>query len=95
MNNMEPALVTHAEAARDEVQHLIGEFMALAGTRSVPTPIIDSLLRYYEPDAPHVLDGSVEIPLRWGGMFVVLNVLAAPVTGCVLLAGWLFSPKRG
>jgi len=65
---METALVRHAEAARSEVQHLIGEFMALARTTSLPTPTIDRLLLYYEPDAPQVPDGSAEIPLRWGGM---------------------------
>jgi len=43
---METALVKHAEAARDEVQHLIGEFMALARTTPVPTPTIDALLEY-------------------------------------------------
>jgi 2-dehydropantoate 2-reductase len=91
---METALVKHAEAARSEVDHLIGEFMALARTTSVPTPTIDGLLRYYEPDAPPVPDGSAEIPLRWGGMVVALGALAGLVTGGVLLARWLFGTKR-
>jgi 2-dehydropantoate 2-reductase len=82
---METALVKHAEAARDEVQHLIGEFMALARTTSVRTPTIDRLLRYYELDAQEVPDGSAEIPLRWGGLLVSLGALAALVTGAVLL----------
>jgi len=72
---METALVKHAEAARDEVQHLIGEFMALARTTSVPTPTIDHLLRYYEPNAPEVPDGSAEIPVSWGGMLLVAGLL--------------------
>ncbi len=83
---METALVKHAEAAHDEVQHLIGEFMALARTTSVPTPTIDRLLRYYEPDAPKVADGSAEIPLRWGGLLAALGALAVLVVGCVRLA---------
>jgi ketopantoate reductase len=91
---METALVKHAEAARDEVQHLIGEFMALARTTPVPTPTIDRLLRYYEPDAPQVPDGSAEIPLRWGGLLAALGALAMLVTGSVLLARWLFGTKR-
>jgi 2-dehydropantoate 2-reductase len=91
---METALVKHAEAARSEVDHLIGEFMALARTTSVRTPTIDGLLRYYEPDAPPVPDGSAEIPLRWGGMVVALGALAGLVTGGVLLARWLFGTKR-
>ncbi len=78
---METALVRHAEAARDEVQHLIGEFMALARTTSVPTPTIDRLLQYYRPDAPAVPDGSAKIPLRWGGMLLGAGVLAAALIG--------------
>jgi 2-dehydropantoate 2-reductase len=74
---METALVKHAEAAHDEVQHLIGEFMALARTTSVPTPTIDRLLRYYEPDAPRMPDGSAEIPLDWRTVKIGVGVLAA------------------
>ncbi|MEJ2735407.1 MAG: 2-dehydropantoate 2-reductase N-terminal domain-containing protein [Anaerolineae bacterium] len=91
---METALVKHAEAARSEVQHLIGEFMSLARTTSVPTPTIDRLLRYYEPDAPRVPDGSAEIPLQWRGMFLALSALAMLVTGSVLLVRWLLGAKR-
>jgi ketopantoate reductase len=91
---METALVKHAEAARSEVQHLIGEFMALARSTSVPTPTIDRLLRYYEPDAPEVPDGSAEIPLRWGGLLVTLGALATLVSGGVLLVRWLCGAKR-
>jgi 2-dehydropantoate 2-reductase len=91
---METALVKHAEAARSEVEHLIGEFMALARTTSIPTPTIDRLLLYYEPDAPKVPDGSAEIPLRWGGLLVGVGVLATAVTGGVLLARWPFGTKR-
>ena len=76
---METALVKHAEAARDEVQHLIGEFRALARTSPVPTPTIDHLLRYYEPDAPQAPDGSAAIPLRWGGLLAALAVVMGGV----------------
>lgn len=91
---METALVKHAEAARSEVQHLIDEFMALACSTSVPTPTIDRLLQYYEPDAPLVPDGSAEIPLHWGGMLVSLGTLATLVAGAVLLAWKLRGSKR-
>jgi ketopantoate reductase len=88
---METALVKHAEAARNEVQHLIGEFMALAQTTEVPTPTIDHLLQYYEPDAPQVPDGSAEIPLHWGGLLLGVGALSMLVTGGVVLARWLTS----
>jgi hypothetical protein len=91
---METALVKHAEAARSEVEHLIGEFMALARTTSIPTPTIDRLLLYYEPDAPRVPDGSAEIPLRWGGMLVAFGALAMLVTGGILFAKALCSTRR-
>jgi hypothetical protein len=52
------------------------------------------LLRYYEPDAPKVPDGSAEIPLRWGGLFVALGALAVLVTGSALLLRRLFSTRR-
>jgi hypothetical protein len=89
---METALVKHAAAAHDEVQHLIDEFMALARTTSVPTPTIDRLLRYYEPDAPQVPDGSAEIPLDWREVKIVAGVLTT-VLAAVGAAIWLTRRK--
>jgi 2-dehydropantoate 2-reductase len=92
---METALVKHAEAARSEVMHLIDEFMTLARTTSVPTPTIDRLLQYYEPDTPPVpADGSAEIPLRWGGLLAAFGVLVALITGGVLFTRRLLGKKR-
>lgn len=87
---METALVKHANAARSEVDHLIDEFMALARTTSVPTPTIDRLLRYREPDAPPVPDGSAEMPLQWGGMAAALGALA----GGIALIGRLVGARQ-
>jgi hypothetical protein len=91
---METALVRHAEAARSEVEHLIDEFMALARTTPVPTPTIDRLLLYYEPDVPQVPDGSAEILLRWGGLVFGVGALTMLVTGGILVAYRLRSTKR-
>ena len=77
---MEMALVRHAEAARDEVHHLIGEFMALARTTAVPTPTIDYLMTLYEPDAPEIPEGSHEIPQHWSGMLLLLAALGTLLT---------------
>ena len=89
---METALVKHAAAAHDEVQHLIGEFMTLARTTPVPTPTIDRLLRYYEPDAPLVSDGSAEISLDWREIKIGAGVLAA-VSAVVGASIWLSRRK--
>jgi 2-dehydropantoate 2-reductase len=91
---METALVKHAEAARDEVQHLIGEFMDLARSTPVPTPTIHHLLGYYEPDAPEVPDGSAEIPLRWDGLLVASGVLAVLVAGIAWSTARLLGSRR-
>jgi 2-dehydropantoate 2-reductase len=91
---METALVKHAEAARSEVEHLMDEFLTLARTTPVPTPTIDHLLKFYEPDAPQVPDGSAEIPLQWGGMLAASGVLALLVAGGVLLTRRLCGAGR-
>jgi ketopantoate reductase len=82
---MEVALVKHANAARDEVKHLADEFLALARATSVPTPTIDRLYPYLDPDTPPVADGSAEIPLRWGSLLAGASALAVVVVGGVML----------
>ena len=62
---MKIALVGHANAARDEVHHLADEFLTLARRTSVPTPAIDHLYPYLDPDTPLMPDGSKTIPLHW------------------------------
>lgn len=65
---MKIALVGHANAARDEVHHLADEFLALARTTSVPTPAIDQLYPYLDPETPLMPEGSKTIRLRWDGL---------------------------
>jgi 2-dehydropantoate 2-reductase len=83
---MDIALVKHANAARDEVQHLANEFLAVARTTNVPTPNIDRLYLYFDPHTPLLPDGSRSISLDWRGVWIGAGVLAA-----VIAAGfWLF-----
>jgi len=82
---MEVAMARHANAARDEVAHLAGEFLALARATSVPTPAIDCLYPHLDPETPLVPEGSAEIPLRWGGVLLAAGVLALAVAGGVTL----------
>lgn len=83
---MDIALVGHARAARDEVAHLAAEFRTLARSTSVPTPAMDRLARYLNPTTPLLPDGSAEIPLDWGGVWLGLGVLAGLVGVGVSLA---------
>ena len=91
---MEVAMVKHANAARDEVKHLADEFLALARATSVPTPTIDRLYPYLEPDASALPDGSAEIPLRWGGVFLGLSAVAAVSIGGAMALRRLTLRKR-
>jgi hypothetical protein len=92
---MEVAMVKHANAARDEVQHLADEFLALARATPVSTPTIDRLYPHLDPDTPLVPEGSAEIPLRWGGVLVGVGVLAAASGGGVVAIRRLRRKFRG
>jgi hypothetical protein len=71
----ELALAAHANAARDEMKHLADEFMVLARATSVPTPALDRLYAYADPETPAVSGLSAEIPLDWRGVWAWLAVL--------------------
>jgi 2-dehydropantoate 2-reductase len=91
---MEVALVRHANAARDEVEHLVDEFLALARTTSVPTPTIDQLYPHLAPDAPLMPEGSAEIPLDWRGVWIGLGILAGALAGVIFLVRLLRGKER-
>jgi ketopantoate reductase len=82
---MEVALVQHAEAARDEVRHLAGEFLALARQTSVPTPAIDRLYPCLDPETPSMPEGSAEIGMDWRGVWIGVGALVG-VLGASILA---------
>jgi ketopantoate reductase len=91
---MEVAMVKHANAARDEVQHLADEFLALARATLVPTPTIDRLYPHLDPDTPLMPEGSAEIPLRWGGVLVGVGVLTGALVSGGLMARKLFRKEN-
>jgi len=82
---MDIALVRHANAARDEIKHLTDEFLTLAHTTNVPTPTIDRLYPYLDPETPLMPDGSQEIPLDWRSVWICAGVLAAIVAAGIWL----------
>jgi ketopantoate reductase len=72
------AMVEHGAAAQDEIKHLADEFMALKRQTSVPTPALDHLFIYFDPNTQPMPEGSGQIPLDWhflwwfGGALVVI-----------------------
>ena len=88
--HIEIAMVRHAEAARDEIKHLADEFRTLTQTTNVPTPNIDRLYPYFDPETPLMPEGSQEIPLDWRGVWIGAGVLAAIVAAGV----WLFKGRK-
>jgi 2-dehydropantoate 2-reductase len=58
-------LIGHAHAARDEMKQIADEFRILAQSTSVPTPAIDRLYSYTDPNARPVADGSDLILMKW------------------------------
>ncbi len=76
---MEVALVRHANAARDEVKQLADEFRVLVRQTSVPTPAMDRLYAYLDPETPLMPEGSAEIPLDWRGVWLAAGALAGLV----------------
>ena len=81
----EVAMVRHGEAARDEVRHLVDEFLVLARTTAVPIPTIERLYPHLGADALLLPDGSAEIPLDWRGIWVGLAAVVAVVVGLILV----------
>ncbi len=89
---VEVALAKHASAARDEIQLLADEFIALARQTTLPTPAIDRLYAYFDPATPRLSAGSAEIPLDWRAVRSGLAVVGA-LTAAVAL-GWYIGGRR-
>lgn len=79
----EIALSGHANAARDELQYLADEFRTLARSTSVPTPAMDHLYSYIDPQVPPVAEGSARINLDWRAIIVGGTILAGVILACV------------
>jgi ketopantoate reductase len=72
---MRTAMLEHAAAAQDEIRHLAGEFDVLIARAGIPTPVIDSLKKYFDPDTPPLPEGSAEIPLDWRFLYIPAAIL--------------------
>jgi 2-dehydropantoate 2-reductase len=81
----ELVMARHANAARDEMLALANEFKTLASETPVPTPAIDLLSPYVDPQKEPLPVGSQRLALQWREAWPFLLV-AAVVAG---LATWL------
>lgn len=70
IESLEASLVGHAQAASDEMQHLIEEMLTFFKERGVKTPNLECLYGYYDPNKPRIPDGSSAIPLNWRGLVI-------------------------
>ncbi len=77
--------VRHAAAARDEMEHIAGEFRFLARVVGASTPSIDYLYSFLNPDNPPMPEGQADLALNWGSIWRWLAVMA--VLG--VAASWL------
>ena len=77
--------VRHAVAARDELEHLAGEFSFLARVVSASTPSMDYLAAFINPKNPPMPEGKSDLPLEWASLWRMLAVIAV-VVGVV---GWV------
>ncbi len=78
--------IGHADGARDEMKTIADEFRKLSASTSVSTPATDRLYGYLDPSAPALADGSADISLNWGGVWILGLGLAAVAA---LVAIWL------
>ena len=78
--------VGHALRARSEIRALSSELDVLARESGLPTPSVDLLNRHLDPRAEPLPDGSSEIPVRWGAVWVLLGLAATLVALLLALA---------
>ncbi len=79
------ALIGHAHAARNEMKQICDEFKVLARSTSVPTPALERLYTYIDPDVQPVTDGSAQIAMNWRGVGIVLSALVVLIVVLIIL----------
>ncbi len=77
----------HANAARDEMRTLADQLYSLVHKTNVPTPALDQLYAYLNPDVPAVAEGSARLSLDWRSIWVVLGTFAGVLAFARLARG--------
>ena len=78
-------MARHANAARDEMGLLAAEFKQLAVQSGVPTPSMDLLASYINPENPTLSEGSAALSQNWRGLWAILGGLTLFNLGLGLL----------
>jgi 2-dehydropantoate 2-reductase len=66
----------HADAAREEMQHLAQEFSALAARANYAIPLLDFLYEFIQPAAPPIDEGSNQLAVNWRDVWLFIGGLA-------------------
>ena len=66
------------------------EFRVLVSRTSVPTPAMDRLYAYLDPETPLMPEGSAEIPLDWRGVWLAAGALV----GLVGLGAFVWKSRK-
>ena len=91
----ELVLARHANAARDEMSLLAAEFKQLAVQSGVPTPSMDLLASYINPENPTLAEGSASLSQNWRGLWAILGGLTLVNLGIGFLISRGKKKRRG
>ena len=83
--HMEIAMAAHAEAARDEVQHLTAEFKRLTASSGVRTPVCDQLSTYLYDESARMPEGQSNVRMRWEELLLPVLAIAALIIALAIL----------
>jgi 2-dehydropantoate 2-reductase len=85
IESLEASLQGHAQAARDEMQHIVGELLEVIQKAQVETPALTRLYPHFYAETPSLPDGSKRLPLRWKELAIPALVTTGALAGIVFL----------
>lgn len=86
----ELVLARHANAARDEMRAVADEFQVLARRFGQPTPAINALYAYIDPNTPIAPEGEARLKMDWRSTIAGLGVLVS--LGALIV--WMSGRKK-
>jgi len=89
---LQASIQGHPRAARDEMQHLTDEFLALVKAHGAQTPVLDRLYSYFDPQTLPMPTGSSNLKMDWRGIWAIGGV-AASLVALLIYRYWSNSKK--